>query len=98
DRARRANGRARSVATAYDCCSGRGSGSRARIGVDEIVAMSREQHRQAFLAGLIGDFDCYLARDEIDPLRDGASSNLAAMWLDDAELAGEFGELGGGLG
>lgn len=52
--------------------------------------MSREEHRQAFLAfvaGLIGDVDRYLARDEIDPLRDGASYNLAAMWLDDAELA-----------
>jgi hypothetical protein len=64
--------------------------SRARIGVNELAAMSREDHRQAFLAflaGLIGDFDRYLARDEIDPLRDGASYNLAAMWLDDAELA-----------
>jgi Helix-turn-helix domain len=64
--------------------------SRARIGVNEIAAMSREEHRQAFLAflaGLIGDFDRYLARETIDPLRDGASYNLAAMWLDDAELA-----------
>jgi hypothetical protein len=64
--------------------------SAARIGVDDVASMSREEHRHAFLAfvaGLIGDFDRYLARDEIDPLRDGASYNLAAMWLDDAELA-----------
>ena len=64
--------------------------SAARLGADEIARMSRDEHRQAFLAfvaGLIGDFDRYLARDEIDPLRDGASYNLAAMWLDDAELA-----------
>jgi hypothetical protein len=64
--------------------------SRARIGVDEIAAMSREEHRQAFLAflaGLIGDFDRYLAREAIDPLRDGATYNLAGMWLDDAEMA-----------
>jgi hypothetical protein len=64
--------------------------SAARIGVNELATMSRDEHRQAFLAfvaGLIGDFDRYLARDEIDPLRDGASYNLAAMWLDDAELA-----------
>jgi hypothetical protein len=64
--------------------------SRARIGPGEIASMSREEHRQAFLAyvaGLIADFDRYLARDEIDPLRDGAAYNLAAMWLDDAELA-----------
>jgi Helix-turn-helix domain len=64
--------------------------SAARIGVDDLARMSRDEHRQAFLAfvaGLIGDFDRYLARDKIDPLRDGASYNLAAMWLDDAELA-----------
>jgi hypothetical protein len=64
--------------------------SAARLGADEIARMSRDEHRQAFLAfvaGLIGDFDRYLARDQIDPLRDGASYNLAAMWLDDAELA-----------
>ena len=64
--------------------------SAARLGVDEIASMSRDEHRQAFLAfvaGLIGDFDRYLARETIDPLRDGASYNLAAMWLDEAELA-----------
>jgi hypothetical protein len=64
--------------------------SRARIGVKELAEMSRDDHRQAFLAfaaGLIGDFDRYLAREEIDPLRDGAGYNLAGLWLDDAELA-----------
>jgi hypothetical protein len=64
--------------------------SAAHLGVKEIAEMTRDEHRQAFLAfvaGLIGDFDRYLARDKIDPLRDGASYNLAAMWLDDAELA-----------
>jgi Helix-turn-helix domain len=64
--------------------------SAARIGVNEIDAMSRDEHRQAFLAfvaGLIGNFDRYLEREQIDPLRDGASYNLAAMWLDNAELA-----------
>jgi dsRNA-specific ribonuclease len=64
--------------------------SAARLGVNEIASMSRDEHRQAFLAfvaGLIGDFDRYLAREKIDALRDGASYNLAAMWLDDAELA-----------
>jgi hypothetical protein len=64
--------------------------SAARLSADEIARMSREEHRQAFLAfiaGLIGDFDRYLAREEIDPLRDGVSYSLAALWLDDAELA-----------
>jgi hypothetical protein len=61
----------------------------ARLSPERIETMSREEHRQAFLAyiaGLIGDFDRYLARDQIDPLRDGASYNLTAMWLDDHEL------------
>jgi hypothetical protein len=64
--------------------------SAARIGVDDVASMSRDEHRHAFLAfvaRLIGDSDRYLGRDEIDPLRDGASYNLAAMWLNDAELA-----------
>jgi hypothetical protein len=64
--------------------------SAARLSAKDIATMSRDEHRQAFLAfvaGLIGDVDRYLAREEIDPLRDGASYNLAAMWLDDAELA-----------
>jgi hypothetical protein len=51
--------------------------------------MTVDEHRQAFtafVAGLLGDFDRYLARGDIDPIRDGVSYNLAAMWLDDAEL------------
>jgi Helix-turn-helix domain len=61
----------------------------ARVRLDEVAAMTPDEHRQAFLAfvaGLIGDFDRYVARGDIDPLRDGVSYNLAAMWLDDAEL------------
>jgi Helix-turn-helix domain len=64
--------------------------SAARIGADDLASMTRDEHRQAFLAfvaGLIADFDRYLARERVDPIRDGASYNLAAMWLDDAELA-----------
>jgi hypothetical protein len=61
----------------------------ASIGLDELAKMTPDQHRQAFLAyvaGLIGDFDRYLARGDIDLLRDGVSYRLAGMWLDDAEL------------
>jgi Helix-turn-helix domain len=61
----------------------------AHIGVGELDTMSVEDHRQAFIAfvaGLLGDFDRYLARGDIDLLRDGVSYNLAGMWLDDAEL------------
>jgi hypothetical protein len=70
--------------------------SAARLSAQDIARMSREEHRQAFLAfvaGLIGDFDRYLARETIDPLRDGVSYNLAAMWLDDGELAAVAREL-----
>jgi Helix-turn-helix domain len=62
----------------------------ANIGVGEFEKMTVDEHRQAFtafVAGLLGDFDRYLARGDIDPVRDGVSYNLAAMWLDDAELS-----------
>lgn len=61
----------------------------ARISADQVKKMTPDEHRQAFLAfvaGLIGDFDRYLARGNPDPIHDGASYNLAAMWLDDTEL------------
>ncbi len=61
----------------------------ARINADEVRKMTPDEHRHAFLAfvaGLIGDADRYLARGDVDPLRDGASYNLAGMWLDDVEL------------
>jgi hypothetical protein len=61
-----------------------------RIDADQVAKMTPEEHRQAFLAfvaGLIGDAERYLARPHVDPIRDGASYNLAALWLDDAEFA-----------
>jgi hypothetical protein len=66
------------------------------VGLDEVARMTPDEHRQAFLAfvaGLIGDFDRYLARGQIDLLRDGVSYRMAAMWLDDAELTELFREL-----
>lgn len=64
--------------------------SAASMGLDEVDAMSADDHRQAFMAyvaGLLGDFDRYLARGDIDLLRDQVGYSLAAMWLDDAEFA-----------
>jgi hypothetical protein len=49
------------------------------------------------VAGLIGDFDRYLARGDIDPLRDGVSFRMAGMWLDDVELMELLRELVGVL-
>jgi hypothetical protein len=64
--------------------------SAAAIGLDEISEMSADDHRQAFMAfvaGLLGDFDRYLAREDRDLLRDGVGYRLAGLWLDDAEFA-----------
>jgi hypothetical protein len=74
--------------------------SAANIGLDEIAKMSPDEHRQvflAFVAGLIGDFDRYLAPGDIDPLRDGVSFRMAGMWLDDVELMELLRELVGVL-
>jgi hypothetical protein len=62
----------------------------ATINLDELERMSREDHRQAFMAfvaGLLGAFDRYLSHDNIDLLRDGVTYRMAGLWLDDAELA-----------
>ncbi|GAB2696932.1 helix-turn-helix domain-containing protein [Nocardia thraciensis] len=42
-----------------------------------------------FVAGLSGDLDRYLARDEIAPERDGIAFRQSALWLSDQEF-GEF--------
>jgi hypothetical protein len=64
--------------------------SAATIGLDEISGMSADDHRQAFMAfvaGLLGDFDRYLAREDRDLLRDGVGYRMAGLWLDDDEFA-----------
>lgn len=64
--------------------------SAATITTDELAKMTPDQHRQAFLAfiaAVIGDFDRYLAKGEIDLLRDGVTYRLIGMWLSDSELA-----------
>jgi hypothetical protein len=62
--------------------------SAARVNSKEIAEMTPDQHRQAFLAfvaGLVGDFDRYLAGPEVDLVRDGVSFGMVGMWLDEAE-------------
>jgi len=64
--------------------------SAATIGPDQLATMSADDHRQAFMAfvaGLLGDFDRYLGRGNIDLVRDGVSYRIAGMWLDDAEFS-----------
>ena len=70
--------------------------SAALITPDQVATMSVEDMRQAFMAfvaGLLGDVDRYLARDEVDPIRDGATFRLAGLWLDDTEFAALLREL-----
>src|SRR5579862_6882705 len=61
----------------------------ASISLDELERMSRDDHRQAFMAyvaALLSDFDRYLARADFDPVHDGVGYRMAGLWLDDAEL------------
>src|ERR1700677_1213432 len=56
----------------------------------EVAEMSPGEHASAFLAyvaGLLGDFDRYLATASDDPRRDGAGYRVAGLWLTDADLA-----------
>jgi DNA-binding transcriptional ArsR family regulator len=61
----------------------------AQIQPGEVRRMTLDDHAQAFvayIAGLLGDFDRYLASDPADPVRDGAGYRVAAMWLTDEEF------------
>jgi hypothetical protein len=62
----------------------------ASINLDEVQSMSRDDHRQtfmAFVAGLVGDADRYLDRHDVDSLRDGVGYRIAGLWLSDDEYA-----------
>jgi Helix-turn-helix domain len=63
----------------------------ATVPPDELASMTAEDHRQAFMAftaGLLADFDRYLARGDIDLFRDSVGYRIAGLWLDDGEYAG----------
>jgi Helix-turn-helix domain len=60
----------------------------ARVNLDEVAAMTADEHRQmfvAFVAALLADFDRYLDRGRVDLLKDGVSFGIEGLWLDDAE-------------
>jgi hypothetical protein len=60
----------------------------AQMQPDEVAAMSRDEHTQAFIAfvaGLLSDFDQYVGSDTFNPTRDIAGYRMAGMWLTDAE-------------
>jgi len=62
----------------------------AQIQPGEAEAMTLDEHAEAFMAyiaGLLADFDRYIAAEPPDPVGDGASYRVAGMWLTDAEFA-----------
>ncbi len=62
----------------------------AQIQPGELAAMTHEDHARAFMAftaGLLADFDRYLAGGPPDLAVDGAGYRMAALWLTDAEYA-----------
>jgi hypothetical protein len=64
--------------------------SAAQMQPDEMATMTLDDHASAFVAyvaGLLGDFDRYLASRTGDPAKDSVGYRVAAMWLSDAELA-----------
>jgi hypothetical protein len=53
------------------------------------ATMSPDEHRRAFtafVAGLLRDFDRYLALGTPELVRDGVGYRMAALWLSDGEL------------
>jgi hypothetical protein len=59
-----------------------------QVGPGEVANWTLEDHSRAFtafVAGLLADFDRYLATGAPDPLRDGVSFGTLAMWLTDDE-------------
>src|ERR1700744_2382713 len=68
----------------------------AQMQPDEIAAMTLDQHVNAFLdyvAGLLGDFDRYIASEPGHPGEDGPGYRVTAMWLTDTELTDYLREL-----
>lgn len=61
----------------------------ARLDPGELASMQPEELRQVFMAyvaGLLADFERYISSGNPKPLQDGASMQLAALWLTDAEF------------
>jgi hypothetical protein len=56
----------------------------------EMAALTPDQHLQAFgtfVAALLSTYERYLTRLDADPVRDGISYSMNAVWLSDEEYA-----------
>jgi Helix-turn-helix domain len=63
----------------------------AQIQPDEARAMTLDEHTQAFtayIAGLLADFDRYIAKTPPDRVSENADYRVAGLWLTDEELLG----------
>jgi DNA-binding transcriptional ArsR family regulator len=72
----------------------------ASMGPEEAAAVPPEEHRRLFMtfvAGLLADFDRYLARDDVDLGRDLVGYRQAVFNLSDDELLDLMRDLGGVL-
>jgi hypothetical protein len=61
----------------------------AQLPPGEVRAMTADDHVHAFTAfaaGMLADFDRYIATGPADPVRDGAGYRVAALWLTDEEF------------
>jgi DNA-binding transcriptional ArsR family regulator len=62
---------------------------KASVGAEEAARLGPEEHRGVFLtfvAGLLGDFDRYLARDDVDLARDQVGYRHAGFYATDEEV------------
>jgi DNA-binding transcriptional ArsR family regulator len=69
----------------------------ASVGPEEAAELTVDQHRTAFttfVAGLLGEFDRYLDRGDVDLGRDLVGYRQVALHLTDEELLELIGELG----
>jgi hypothetical protein len=72
----------------------------ASVGPEEAAGVGVEEHRRAFaafVAGLLAEFDRYLARPDHDLGRDGVGYRQVGLWLDDDEFADLLADLRGVL-
>ncbi len=70
--------------------------SQGQVGAQEAATLTPDQHRQAFLtfvAGLLADFERYVASGDVDLGRDLVGYSQVALHLSDAELLELLGEL-----
>jgi DNA-binding HxlR family transcriptional regulator len=69
----------------------------AQVSAEELRAMRPDDHRRAlmgFIAGLLADFDRYLATGDVDLDRDVAGYRSVGLWLTNEEMIRLAGEIG----